>query len=459
MLGPERYTLHEYFMLETAVDSVLLLFPIGYFLWRRRSSKVGISNVLLGCYVYPLILLTILSADGYSLPNFSISSKTANLLRVMVHGLFAWWFVRRALKGRIRFRAVPGTVPALVAIALMLLSAVWLGSGQDALLRIGLLLILWFNIFVLVPTVSGDDPNTYYRELTDGTVFLAFYLAGLSAITFLLNGNYPEWSLRLGRPLNPNFLSFLVVFAFISAAFVKRNIAMLGGLLIALIATGSRLPLAFALLWLLVQGYNNTRGWRRAGLLSVAFLGIGVVYWIQADEVRWDREGIFERSDVWSGRMVSWIQALDSIETSPLLGQGDRAYVETTDAEEPLRTHNMLLENSVSYGIPASLAAFLVYIAMALVTYRAWRHRDVLPNTLQFAPLLMYVVAFELGTTFVETSIWTNLGDGGNILFFLFVGPGLANARAALTARKKKQDLQRSILQKRSQVLPASQPL
>jgi hypothetical protein len=444
-------------MIETAADLILFLLPAAYFLRRWRSSKAGISNIVLGGYVYPLILLTMVSAEGYSLPNFSISLKTANLLRVGVHGLFAWWSIRTALKSRIRFRAVPGTIPALTAIALMLLSVILLGSGQDALLRIGLLLVLFFNIFILVPTIAGDDQKSYYRELTEGIIFLAFYLAGLSALTFVLHGNYPEWSLRLGRPLNPNFLSFLLVLAFISAAFVKRNTAVLAGLLIALIATGSRLGLAFALAWLLVQTMTKTTAWKRVGLLSVAFFSIGVVYWIQADEVEWNSQGIFERSDVWAGRMLPWIQALDSIETSPLWGQGDRAYVETTETDEPLRTHNMLLENSISYGIPASLAAFLVYIAMAIVAYRGWRHRKVLPNTLEFAPLLVYLVAFELGTTLVETSIWTNLGDGGNILFFLLIGPGLANARAALTAQRKKDDLRRPARQKHGTAFPVSE--
>jgi O-antigen ligase len=259
---------------------------------------------------------------------------------------------------------------------------------------------------------------------------------GLSAMTVLLYGNYPEWSQRFGRPLNPNFLSFLLVVAFISAAFINRSVLVLGGLLIALIATGSRLPLLFALVWLLVQSLNKAATRRRVALLSLAFVGIGFVYRIQADDVPWDWQ-IFERSDVWAGRMLPWIEAIESVGRSPFWGQGDRAYMDVADTDDPLRTHNMLLENSVSYGIPASIAAFLVYIAIAKTAYRAWRSHKTLPDGFSFAPMWMYLVAFELGTTLVETSIWTNLGDGGNVLFFLFIGPGLANARVALSALQK----------------------
>src|SRR5215831_19869941 len=142
-------------MIETVADLILFLFPAGYFLRRWRSSKAGISNVLLGGYVYPLVLLTMISAEGYSLPNFSISMQTANLLRAGIHCLFAVWFIRRALRARSRFSVVPGAISALIAIALMFASAIFMGSGKDALLRIGLLIIMVFNVFVLVPTIAG----------------------------------------------------------------------------------------------------------------------------------------------------------------------------------------------------------------------------------------------------------------------------------------------------------------
>lgn len=436
-------------MIETVVDCILFLLPFAYFLWRWGRSNAGIPDALLGFYVYPLILLTMLSAEGYSLPNFSISMKTANLLRVGIHGLFACWFISKALKSRTRLRAVPGITPALVAVALMFLSALSFGSGRDALLRVALLFILVLNTFILIPSVAGDEENTYYGELTRGSILLASYLVVLSIITFTLHGNYPDWSLRLGRPLNPNFLAFLLVFAFISAAFVKRNLVVLGLLLIALISTGSRLPLTFAVVWLLVQGIKRAASWRYVSLALLISFTAGYLYWVQTREIESDQEGIFERSDISSGRLLLWIEAMDSIKTSPLWGGGDRTYIESVDVEESTRVHNMLLENSLSYGIPASLAAFAVYLVMAFTAYRAWQHRQLLPKDLGFAPMWLYFLAFQLGTTFVETSNWTNLGDGGNILLFLFVGPGLANAKAVLATRKKAQGLRLQTLENR----------
>ncbi len=436
-------------MIETGADCILLLFPFAYFLWRWGRSKAEIPNALLGFYVYPLILLTMLSAEGYSLPNFSISLKTANLLRAGIHGLFAWWFIRMALKSRTRLRAVPGTIPALVAVGLMFLSAMFLGSGQDALLRIALLLILVLNIFILIPTVAGEDQNIYYRELTRGSIFLALYLAGLSTIVIGLHGNFPEGILRLGRPINPNFLAFLLVFAFALAVFVNRNLAVIGGLLIALIATGSRLCLTFAVVWLLLQGIKKASVRRRAGLLLIASFSIGFLYWIQTEEITWNKVGIFERSDIWSGRVPLWMEAMDMIQTSPLWGRGDRTYLETVFApeeEEYSRPHNILLESSMSYGIPASLAAFAVYLVMVFSAYRAWQHRQLLPNVFDLAPLWLYFSAFQLVVSILQTTTWLNLGDGGNILSFLFVGPGLANAKVALAARKKAHSLQLRML-------------
>jgi O-antigen ligase len=427
-------------MIETAVDYILFLFPFGYFLWRWGRSNAEISNVLLGCYVYPLILLTMLSGEGFALSNFSISMETANLLRAGIHVLFACWFIRKAVRSRTGLKAVPGTIPAAVALVLMLLSAIFSGSGSSALLRIALLLILAFNIFVLIPTVAGDNQKSYYKELTRGSIFLALYLAGLSTIVIGLHGNFPEWSLRLGRPLNPGVLAVLVVFAFIPALFVNRNLAVIGGLFVTLIATGSRFPLAFAVVWLLVLGIKRATVWRRVGLALLVCSSIGYVYWVQSGEISSNEQGIFERSDVLSGRVLLWIETIDSIKTSPFWGRGDRTYLEnvyTGEEQEDIRPHNMLLENSMSYGIPASLAAFAVYLVMAFSAYRAWRHRQLLPNVLEFAPMWLYFSVVQLGATMVETTSWLNLGDGGSILLFLFVGPGLANAKAVLAPQKK----------------------
>jgi O-antigen ligase len=425
-------------MIEAAANCVLFFLPFGYFLWRRGGSKVGISNALLGYYVYPLTLLTMLSGEGFALSNFSISLKTANLLRAGTHVLFACWLIRMALKSRARFRVVPGIIPALVAVALMFLSAFFLGTGLDALLRIALLLILVFNIFILIPTVVGDEQKSYYRELTQGSVFLALYLAGLSTIVIGLHGNFPDWSLRLGRPLNPGVLAVLLVFAFIPALFVNRNLIVIGGLFVALIATGSRFPLAFAVVWLIVEGIKRATVGRRVGLALLACLSIGYVYWVQSGEISSNEQGIFERSDIWSGRMLLWIDVLDSIKTSPLWGQGDRAYLENiyTEEQDYIRPHNMLLENSMSYGIPAALAAFAVYLVMGFSAYRAWKHRQLHPGVLDLAPMWLYFSAVQLGATMVETTSWLNLGDGGSVLLFLFVGPGLANAKAALATQK-----------------------
>ena len=437
-------------MVSKAAYFILFLLPLGYFLWPRRGSRASLPNILLGCYVYPLILLTMVSGEGFSLPDFSISLESANVLRAVVHGALACWLIRRALKSRTRFIAAPGTILAFIAIALMFFSAFFLGSVRDAFLRIDLLLVLSLNVFVLIPTIADQDQKTYTLELARGCIFLAFYLAGLSATIFALQGNYAEWALRLGRPLNPNSLAFLLLFGFVSAVFLNRNLVAVLALLIALIATGSRLPLAFALFWLLIQCIKKSSAWRRVALVLIACCSLGFVYWVQTNEIAWDGEGIFERSDVWSGRVQLWIEAVDSIGSSPVWGRGDRFYVEGTDVDEPMRAHNMLLENSVSYGVPASLAAFLVYVILVVVAYRTWKHRNILPQVSELAPIWLFFLAFELGTTFVETSIWTNLGDGGNILFFLFVGPGLANANAALAASKKSRLLQLELLRSRS---------
>jgi O-antigen ligase len=438
-------------MFETAAYLTLFLFPFGYFFWHWNRSKAGIPFAVLGGYVYPLTLLTMLSTEGFSLPNLSISMETANLLRAGVHGLFALWFARVALKSRSRFRAVPGTIAALVAVSLMFLSAIILGSGRDALLRIALLLLMLLNIFVLIPTVAGDDQRNYYRELIRGSIFLALYVAVLSTIVIGLQGNFPPWSWRLGRPLNPGVLSILLVFAFISATFVNRNLIVIGGLFIALVATGSRFPLAFAVVWFILQGIKKASAWRRVGLLLVALFSVGLLFLVQSREIASGEQGVFERTDIWSGRVLLWAEVMDSIDTAPFWGRGDRVFLEnvyTEGEQEDIRPHNMVLENSMSYGIPASLAAFAVYVAMSFTAYRAWRLRQLRWEVLYFAPMCLYLLAVQFGATMVETTNWTNLGDGGNILFFMFVGPGLAIAKTAMIPLRKARGLHSRIVGK-----------
>jgi len=69
----------------------------------------------------------------------------------------------------------------------------------------------------------------------------------------------------------------------------------------------------------------------------------------------------------------------------------------------------------------------------------------------------LYFLAVQLAGTMVETTTWLNLGDGGSILLFLFVGPGLANARAAITARRKKNEPRAATHEKHASVFPSSQ--
>jgi O-antigen ligase len=417
--------------------AMLFLFPLGYFSWRWLRSSAEIPNMLLGFYAYPLFLLTMLSAEGFSLPTFSISMTTANSLRALVHGLVACFSIRMALKHSTGWKIVPGTILALLTVMLMVFSAIFMRSGMDAFLRIALLLILLINFFILIPTTVGDE-QTYFKELTRGSIFLAFYVAGLSTVVILLHGNYPEWTLRLGRPLNPSVLAELLALALIPAIFFKRSLIVVGGLFFALVATGSRFPLVFALVWLLVQRIKQVSV-RRAvvGLALIICVSVGYVFWIQTKDLE-DEGGILTRSDISSGRVLFWVDALDSIQSSPFWGRGDRVYLENTYTEEgeDIRPHNMLLENSMSYGIPAAFAAFAVYLVMGICAYRGWQNRTLSPQILNSAQLWLYLIAFQLGATMVETSSWLNLGDGGNVLLFLFISPGLARADAFLTSQR-----------------------
>lgn len=411
---------------------VFIVLPIAFFCWKAFRSRYSLAYLVVGLYVYPFYALTALSSGGFAIPGLQLSLDTVNALRVGVHGLFFMTLCTRLLLSRSGIRVPRAFVWASIAIMGMLVSLLVNGSPTSALVRVLGNCMMLVNLFLLVPSLA--KPDNYFQLLSKASVLLAFYLSSLSAYTIWQYGFWPEWSLRLGRPWNPGVLSNLLAIAFL-VSFVANISSFLQSLLLILIfLAAARTDIAIVLLFYMHVVLTGKRP-RLAmlGLLVALILVMTVVYtqFLLDFPSNWQP---FARGGLLSGREVAWRQGIDILATSPWFGIGDRAYIERLSGtiEGPQRVHNMLLEMAMSYGLPISLVAFMVYVSIARRIYKLWRAKRVFPS--MQTTVCLGLVALTLAHISFGGAYWTNLGDGTATLMLAFIVPMAAYAKRSRRA-------------------------
>jgi O-antigen ligase len=250
-------------------------------------------------------------------------------------------------------------------------------------------------------------------------------------------GFWPIWSLRLGRPLNANLLAYLVTLA-IGASFLIRTSEWIRiALIILVVFPDSRLNIATGLLIYAGATVYLMQSAGRVIVRTTILLSIGLAIaaaYVSTVEDLATTISPFARSDVTSGRTGLWIQALTKIEDSPLLGTGDRVFLENRSLaqEETVRAHDFLLETAMSYGVPAAVTAMAVYLILGVFSFlntgggsgRRRRHRAG----------AVAIIATVIPNTLFATVAWTNLADGTAVLLFLVLVP-LASSPITASAR------------------------
>lgn len=378
------------------------------------------ATFLIGGYVYPLLVLTSLGSD--------LTPETARLAdefidagRIATVLLFLTVGTVTMLARRHPLRAPAALVLAYLTILAMTLSATVAGSGAAESARILLTASVVWNLFVIVPTIAGDNPTGWHEQLRTPAMMVAFTLILLSAVVVILFGS-GTGSIRLSRPLSPGLLAWVASLALLLELLrPKPSLIVRVALFTAILLTASRTGLAGATMLLLLQTleHRRIRARRLAALVLVGLLGLAV-YITQVEPRLTDLRTPFERSTFVSGRDRLWNETTSLLSDTPMVGAGYQLVVESEHDDDVTRFHNMIIEVSLSYGIPAAMLAVLIYLSLlsGVSAYRS-PHRT----------LLTGLTLLALGRTAVTTTSWLNLADGTNVLLLAILTPVAAQMR------------------------------
>lgn len=337
----------------------------------------------------------------YALPGTVIDGATVNNLRGLAHlamFIVLLGFVRTTPKPRQR---VPLSLPLVIAtltITAMGVSHIMTGTVAEGMPRLAIQTVAAINFFVLLTAISNQlaDFSRYYLAWALG-------LGALAIIAQVQFGSYSEFSIRLGRPLNPGVFSGFMFIAFTLAFFLKRPLYSIP-FLILLVASGSRTALGSVLIVLILYYYRD----KRFVLAAIPGIPLAIVLLNIPEYIaNLSNSALYERSGWSSGRVVVWLQALDVLPQNWLWGIGNRfdLYVEHLGRDQ--RLHNGPLEAVLSYGILFAITTTAFYVYFACKAFFFSGHLSTKESYCFRAIMIYALVEFLFGTMY-----WTNLGDG-----------------------------------------------
>jgi O-antigen ligase len=409
---------------------ILVTWPLAFFAWKAISSKNAHAYFLVGLYIYPLLMITAMTSGPYAIPGVTIPLETGNLLRISIH-LFVFVILAMSVVSRraqlpllkVRFLWWP-----TIAIVGMILSIMVNLSYSNEVFRVLVTFLVVLNVFLLIPMIPEFDEN-YIRSYIVSAILVAFVFGSISSYTIWRYGFWPEWSFRLGRPLNPLVLSLLATVAFISSFIVKTSWIIRIFLLVFIILAASRMDTAIVIFFsiLLAMGVRTEKIGSRIGL-SLALFASGIIV---LSLYEWYRVYLasnlspYARSSILGVREYIWPLGLEVIKDSPWFGVGGRAYLERVELVETLghtqRVHNMILELAMSYGIPVSIFAYAVYITIFKNVLKSCRIQGLFSSRITLSTFVLALVL--LTHSLFSTLSWTNLGDGTVLLILSLIIP------------------------------------
>ncbi len=394
------------------------------FAWRALTLRNPVAHIVVGLYAYLFYAITIVSSK-YSIPGLVIPIDVANYFRMAVHLFVFFVLLVVFLLTRPALRIPRFIKWGGATLVGMLFSAFENGAEPAAIARIAATGVMLVNLLILIPNLAIREKE-YFLEVRKGCILIAVYLSVFSVYTLLLYGAFPEWRIRLGRPLNPGILSYLIATATAASFLTDTRIYVRAVLGIAVLAAASRADAALVLgIYFIVAVWRGEWGVKVLWATLALATTILVLLSAMPNETESFYRLLFVRDDFYSGRLEIWTTGVDNVMESPWLGKGDRTYVGrfdpkgAIDEETALRSHNMFLELAMSYGIPVAILAFSLYFSIAAATSRL---RNT-PGGGTYAFVGLAMVSLALGHSMVDTSFWTNLGDGTNVLILSISGP------------------------------------
>ncbi|MFN8488771.1 MAG: O-antigen ligase family protein [Caldilineaceae bacterium] len=385
-----------------------------------QATDARWGYLLAGLYAYPLLVFTMISAEGYSIPSLLISVDTANNLRVGSHIILSSILILQLINLRSPVLLDKNFIFALFTILWMLISVLFTQTGNGDIQRGFLTLILASNSFLFIPSIVQYNQKAVFRSICWSVMFISIWLCLISVYVIYQYGFFPSWSNRLGRPFNSGALSQLLVIGFICSLYLFRYRFMALSLFGATILCASRLDTLLVLVLGVIYFFSSRR--RLPYLFLIIPFAFLAFTWYSSFVATLDRSP-FQRSEFFSGRLDPWLSGVQFIEERPLFGNGTRtsAIEQGSDGiiEEVSihRVHNLYLELMQSYGILAGIFAALIYLSLF---YRSLKHiTSISSSTSLFIGILVLIVTFS--HTLVDTSSWTNLGDGITLLAFLII--------------------------------------
>lgn len=407
------------------MDAVVFLAPLVVFAYLARESPMGLPYLLTG-YAYGLLAIAGVAGE-FAPPGARIGPGVAAAARAGLLAALVGYLAMLMVRARLRSRrsAAAGWVAA--TIVAMLVSAWANPQTSEAISRALLTSVMAVGFFGLLPALANRPYRcgrsdcgrfVYYQALAHGAFVLAVAVALLSAYTQLRYGTFSVGALRLGIPWSPGLLGYTATLALaLSVLQHKRPWYVTPVLLTITVASASRMALASAAVVLVWEAVVTRRGSKEQAKRLVALLAVGLVagaiYTQQVEERLEIRVSPYERSAFDSGRAALWPRMQAAIAQRPWVGHGEQFTV--VDPDDDSRAHNLALEIAASYGIPAALFAYLVYLAWGLALWRA-------PHGMERAALLA-LLAVAVARTLVTTSSWLNLADGTNVVFLAAVIP------------------------------------
>jgi hypothetical protein len=388
----------------------LYLIPLVMALMALRRPRELTGALIVLTYVFPLILLTMLSSPGYALPGAEISEETANVARAALHlSQFGFLTLLAAAGGGPllvpRYLGLVAAVSVLgMAGSVLVTRGLALQTAGDGLARALLLAIQAANVFLLIPHAASASGSAFFSGFARAFVNMALGILVVAVISFVVVGPYPEWAVRVGRPLNPRVLAEVLVLGLFLTQMSVGTRSSRAVFAFGILATGSRLSIAILSL------YVGCRLWTRRDV------GSGLAYILTSP-----LSYLLARTSILAARWEIWRAGLRLLGPNWLWGTGERFVVaDPSGVFGVLRMHNSILESLLSHGIIFATAVLTVYLLLASRMYlRAVSRTD--PDASRLFAAGRWIIATAIVETLFGTAVWTNLGDGISVAWMSFL--------------------------------------
>ncbi len=384
-------------------------------------AKTPVPRILIFGYVGMLLFITRLGSSFLN-QYIHFPIQYANITRLLVHLSIVTIFFLFLLARNIIYRRNFILFSTLFfALGWMAMSMIVQTSDQPIfpmnLARVLLLFLEITIVFLVIPSF-GETIETIELLSRDALLFIGGLLIS-SVIFFAIFGGTESWSVRIGTTINSRIISEMLVIGVLIVTFIIKNRFLAVSFFFGIVATGSRLSMAFVFGLFLFFKLKNI-------VVQIFILLTVASLWVYIDDnhlqnIKLSEEEklirVFKRSNVSSGRLQSWRKAISDLDTFWFWGKGSRYFVGSlkgSRGEIALRLHNGFLESWLSYGFFFFLSSVFFYFYLLFRSWRAYR------RSLPYGDFAFFLSLYLIFECFLGTAFWSNLGDPFTLLAFIF---------------------------------------